>query len=504
MKKLNFILAGALSALAVAQAFGFPAESRVFAEASPLDEAIQRKRDRMVELNQFSNDLANTIAAENRDYTNDERRDFDSWNAEFDSLREDVTRLENNIARNELVNQGLGRTVSAPAGEEDPQAPTGAAPAPQNATRAQAAAAPRRPSTPAQPRDHRTDGRWGFANAATYLTAVCNASKKSGATVDPRLIQNAPSTYGREGVGEDGGFAVPPDFRSTIISKVTGEESLLSRTDQMTTSSNSITLPVDETTPWQTSGGIQAYWEREGGQKQQSKPQLGELTVKAHKVIALVPMTDELLQDAPAMASYVNRKAPEKIDYKVSEAILKGTGVGQPLGILNSPGTIIVPGEGSQTADTVNFDNVTKMYYRMNAASRRRGVWLVNGDAEEQLARMVFPGQGNGNAIPVFLPAGGLSGQPYATLFGRPIIPMEVMPALGDAGDIVFADLTQYMSLVKGGGVKQDVSIHLFFDYDITAFRFVLRIGGQPWWNTPITGGSGTQRGFFVALGARA
>lgn len=499
MKHSKLILASALSALAVSQFFGFSAHAVVRADASPLDGAIQLKRDRMVELNQFCNDISATIAAENRDMTNDERRDFDSYTNEFDSLREDVTRLENNIARNEMVNQGLGRTV--PADNEQVQEPAPVAQA-QNQTRAQAAVR-QRTSVPAQPRQA-TDGRWGFANAAQYLTAVCNASKKSGGAVDPRLIQNAPTTYGREGVGEDGGFAVPPDFRTTIIQKVTGEESLLSRTDQMTTSSNSITLPVDETTPWQTSGGIQAYWEREGGQKQQSKPQLGELTVKAHKVIALVPMTDELLEDAPAMAAYVNRKAPEKIDYKVSEAILKGTGVGQPLGILSSPGTIIVPGEGSQTADTLNFDNVTKMYYRMNAASRRRGVWLINGDAEEQLARMVFPGQGAGAAQPVFMPAGGLSAQPYATLFGRPIIPMEIMPALGDAGDIVFADLSQYMTLVKGGGVKQDVSIHLFFDYDITAFRFVLRIGGQPWWNAPITSLNGATKGFFVKLGARA
>lgn len=500
MKHSKLILAGALTALAVSQAFGFPVDARVYADASTaVADAMQLKRDRMVELAEMSNDITNTAIAEgNRDLSADERRNLDAYTAEFDGLDEDLKRMESTLARTEMVNKGLGRQVPpAAGGDDEPPVQNVARP---NATRAQAAA---RASVPAQPRDNRADGRWGFANAAQYLQAVTNASKR-GSTPDPRLIQNAPTTYGREGVGEDGGFAVPPDFRSTIVQKVTGVDSLLGRTDQMTTSSNSITLPIDETTPWQTSGGIQAYWEREGGQKQQSKPQLGELTVKAHKVIALVPMTDELLEDAPAMAAYVNRKAPEKIDWKVSEAILRGTGVGQPLGILSSPGTIEIGAEGGQAADTVNFANVSKMFYRMNSASRSRGVWLVSPDVEEQLAQMVFPGQGNGNAIPVFLPAGGLSQSPYSTLFGRPIIPTEALPTLGDRGDIVFADLSQYMTLVKGGGVKQDVSIHLFFDYDITAFRFVMRVGGQPWWNTPITAASGTQRGFFVALGARA
>jgi HK97 family phage major capsid protein len=64
-------------------------------------------------------------------------------------------------------------------------------------------------------------------------------------------------------------------------------------------------------------------------------------------------------------------------------------------------------------------------------------------------------------------------------------------------------DLSQYMSVVKAGGIRQDVSIHLFFDYDITAFRFVLRVGGQPWWNAPITRQNGLSRSPFVTLAAR-
>ena len=506
--KLSPAVAIPTSPLAVASAFGVSAETRITADATPLDQAINQRRERMVELNQLCNDLSNTIAAEGREFTNDERRDFDAYEREFASLEEDVARMEQTIARNAQMNAVQNRAAEPnPAAADATNAADAEAVATarsQNATRAQANAAQRRTnSVPAQPRDHRAAGNWGFNSMGQYLNSVLTASRQGG-TVDPRLIQNAPTTYGREGVGEDGGFAVPPDFRSQIITKVTGEESLLNKTDSLTTSSNSITIPIDETTPWQSSGGIQAYWEREGGQKQQSKPALGEVTIKAHKIITLVPMTDELLQDAPAMAAYVNRKAPEKIDFKVSEAILRGTGVGQPLGILNSPGTITVNGEGGQTADTVNYDNVSKMYFRMNAESRKRGVWIVNGDVEEQLSRIVFPGQGNGNAIPVFLPPGGISGQPYSTLFGRPIISHEAMPALGDQGDIVFADFKSYMSLVKGGGIKQDVSIHLFFDYDITAFRFVLRVGGQPWWNSPIERANGASRGFFIALGARA
>jgi hypothetical protein len=48
-----------------------------------------------------------------------------------------------------------------------------------------------------------------------------------------------------------------------IMKNVDGRRRLLSRTDQQTISGNSITYPVDETTAWQTSGGILAYWDGE-------------------------------------------------------------------------------------------------------------------------------------------------------------------------------------------------------------------------------------------------
>lgn len=487
----------AVSALAVALSFGFASAQAIVRNDAVTIESLQ---DRLLDLRDQANNLQARADAEQRDMTADENNEFSTIMNEFESVEADIARREQLALVNDRMSASAGRRTE-PAVTEEPDA--GAA-APQNRSQLSRAQNEGRRGVPASPRSQEETGKWGFRSAGEYFGAILAASKRNGA-VDPRLIKNAPTSYGSEGVGEDGGFAVPPDFRSTIISKVTGEDSLLSRTDQMTTSSNAITIPLDETTPWQASGGIQAYWEKEGGQKQQSKPQLTELTVKAHKVIALVPMTDELLQDAPAMASYVNRKAPEKIDYKVSEAIIKGTGVGQPLGILNSPGTIYIPAESGQAPDSVVMQNVMRQYYGMNSRSRARAVWLMNADAEAQLPYMQFINQGNGNAVPVYLPPGGLSGSPYATLLGRPIITHEAMPALGNQGDIVFADMSSYMTVVKTGGVRQDVSIHLFFDYDITAFRFVLRIGGQPWWNAPIERPDGqSPRGYFVGSSARA
>jgi HK97 family phage major capsid protein len=115
-------------------------------------------------------------------------------------------------------------------------------------------------------------------------------------------------------------------------------------------------------------------------------------------------VTEELLEDAPAMGAYLNRKAPEKMDFKVSDAIVRGTGVGQPLGFLNSPALVTVAAEGAQTADTVNVTNLAKMWGRLPVQSRRTAVWLMHPDAEAQLPLMSLAN------MPVYLPPGGVSG----------------------------------------------------------------------------------------------
>jgi HK97 family phage major capsid protein len=319
------------------------------------------------------------------------------------------------------------------------------------------------------------------------------------------------STYGQEQTGTDGGFAVPPEFADQIMVFVEGEDSILSRTDQFPLARNGITFPTDETTPWQTSGGILAAWEGEAGAIAQSKPQLTQKELRLRKLTCLVPVTEELLEDATAMGSYITRKAGEKLDFKVGEAIFRGTGAGQPLGFLNSGGLVSITKVSSQVANTIVGTNILQMWERMYGPYRRNAVWYVNQDAERQLMTMSILGDaGDGGTATtswgrhIFMPAGGVSGAPYATLFGRPVISTQHCGTVGDQGDVVLADMSQYVTATKSGGVESSSSIHLWFDQDTVAFKFRLRIDGQPWRNTKITPrvGSNTM-GAFIVIDAR-
>jgi HK97 family phage major capsid protein len=353
------------------------------------------------------------------------------------------------------------------------------------------------------------DPKCGWRSYGDFAMAV-RAAGSHGGQPDKRLFigetRATLSTYGAEAVGADGGFAIPPDFKSGIAGILTDEQSLLSRTDQQISSSNVFTVPTDEATPWGTSG-VRAYWEGEADAITQSKPALKANTLRLNKLAVLVPVTDELLEDAPSLGNYLNRKAPEAMRSKVDTAIVGGNGVGRPLGIINAPGTISVAKEGSQTADTINRLNIEKIWTRVYAAWRSRAVWLANQDIETELMHM-YGIDTEGTPLttwPIYLPSGGYSGSPFSTLFGRPILFTQACETLGDLGDIILADLSQYLTVTKTGGIRSDVSIHLWFDQDATAFRFIMRLAGQPWWQAAMSARDGTTTySPFVTLAERA
>lgn len=482
-------------------ALGSAALSGIFNRPDPVVAAHQARQGEIVEAQQAI--LARAEAENNRELTEAEQLEITNLASEFDDLERQVTLRQRVHAQAQVVNggaaEGQGRQTDADdldgaaAGGDPPARITnqgGARPAAGAAARA---AAPRVTAR----------GNGGFDNLGVFAHAVRMASMRGG-EIDARLRNAAVSTYANEGTGADGGFAVPPDFRSEIITRVFGEDSLIARTDRMQSSSNTLTLPVDMTTPWQTSGGIQAYWVAEGATKTQSKPALEEVTVKLHTLATLVPVTEELLEDAPAMDSYLRRKVPEKMDFTLSHAIVWGNGVGKPLGFMNSPALVTVAAEGGQTADTVNATNLMKMWGRMPAANRRTAVWLMHPDAESTLPGLTISDQ------PVYMPPGGLSGSQYGTLFGRPVIPHQAAETIGDLGDVMLVDLNSYMTVTKTGGgrdangIKTDVSIHLWFDQDMVAYRFTMRVAGQSWWSNSIAQRDGSNaQSPFITLAAR-
>ena len=452
---------------------------------------IEELKARLADLHETAKAVQAKADLEKRDLSDDEQGQLDDIFAEFERTERAIENLKR------LADQDAKLSAPRPRPTEPHQPRSGPDEDPQPVAQAQRA----RGSDGLQHTTLRSGGekaRWGWQTFGDFARGVQAASV--GRYVDGRLNNAALGTYSGEDSGADGGFAVPPEWRGQVMTLVNGEDSLLNRTDSQPVSGSSITFPVDETTPWQSTGGMQAYWAKEAAAQTQSKAALQPITLRLDKLTALIPVTDELLEDAPAMSNYVPNKAGQKLAFKVNDSIVNGDGAGMPLGLVNAPCAVTVSKESSQAADTIVAQNILKMYSRMPAANRNRAVWLINQDIEPQLLNLnitfrdLVGSAGIAAGAAAYLPPGGLSGSPYATLMGRPILPTEACPTLGDKGDIIFTDLGAYLTAVKGGGsgIRSDVSMHLWFDQGATAFRFTMRLAGRPWLSAPIARKNGS------------
>lgn len=346
----------------------------------------------------------------------------------------------------------------------------------------------------------------GFRNLGDFAQAVRASTPGHDAfigSVDERLInppgrQATPTNFHQEG-GTGEGYMVPPSFRDEIFDLVFVENDLTGMVDAEPTRSNSVGLGADESTPWGSSG-VQANWRAEGAQMSPSKLLTEERQVKLHELYAFVTATEELLEDAPRLNARLTRKAPEAIRWKASEAIMWGTGAGQPLGWMNGGSVVSVAKESGQSAATVVGLNVSKMYSRMLGSSIARAVWLANIDIFPQLATMTVGDQ------PIWTPpSSGFTNAPGGFLFGRPIMWSEHAQTLGTLGDLQFVDPKGYFMAHKQNGITFAESMHLYFDYNLRAFRWTFRLGGQPYLENAVSPAKGSAtKSHFVALATRS
>lgn len=345
--------------------------------------------------------------------------------------------------------------------------------------------------------------RGQFGSLGEQLQAVVRAGT-SGGVVDQRLV--AAASGANETSGAEGGFAVQTDFATELIRNVHETGVLVGRTRQRTVSSgaNSVEFnAIDETSraDGQRLGGISVHWDGEVTNPTPSQEKRRKVRLELKKLIGVYYATDDLLRDTTALQQEVSDWFEEEFGFKFDDAIINGAGGITPLGVLQSPALVTVAKEGSQAAGTILAENVEQMYARMWTRSLANAEWFINQDCWPQLFQLHHV-IGTGG-VPLFIPPGGLSGAPFGTLLNRPITPIEQCQSLGAKGDIIFADLDQYLTLDKGG-IEAATSIHVRFLQDETAFRFVLRVDGHPRWRAALTPANGTNTvSPFIALEAR-
>ena len=332
------------------------------------------------------------------------------------------------------------------------------------AAAAQNMAAPQRKTSPAAAPLKGTPGisatenskTWDFKGLGDYFGAV---NKASQGVYDPRLVKNA-TTYANEGTNADGGFLLPPDFRAGVQKLLQGPTNIFSKLDQIQTQNATITLPVDEDPDWSSQMALGASL-AENATITQVKPVFKQLQITPAKYGVVVPVTSEMLQDGTLIESYLPGKAASKVNWKLNALTYTA---------LMASGSKLATAEGAATVgQPPQLANLQNMWAALHTTYREDAVWLMNPLMETALQGFVV-----GN-FPVYMPAGGISQSPYATLFGRPVIFSEVCAAVGTEGDAILFSPRSVYAVTKPEGIRVDVDRSIGFNEDMVYYRFIVR-----------------------------
>ncbi len=376
------------------------------------------------------------------------------------------------------------------------------------------------------------DPRRGFANHREFLlSAIENAGLRDrGQVSDERLRTLAvvdkedrttgelsymlPAAFTPRGlsatVGSDeqggyadrfGGFAVPTQVMPGMLSVPFEGDPTVGRTQPLPMAAPivKINARVDKDHSTSVSGGFTVTRRPETATTSSSRSEMEQVELKASSLFGLAFATEEILVDSPiSFAAIISSGFADQFPAHLLNEKIRGKGGNEYLGFTNSPAKVSVAKETNQVADTIVANNIIKMASRCWGFGQ--AIWLANHDTRPQLAVLSIA-VGTGGVL-LYQPS-QQEGFPDM-LWGRPVFYTEYCDTVGDEGDLILVNCSQYLE-----GVYQPLqsaeSVHVRFLNHERAFKFWTRNAGAPWWRSALTPAkSAVTLSPIVTLAARA
>jgi len=213
---------------------------------------------------------------------------------------------------------------------------------------------------------------------------------------------------------------------------------------------------------------------------------------------------NELLADASdAMGTLLGRILGEGWAWYADDLMIsQGDGVGAPQALLNAPGAYPVDRLTENVVGVTDLANMMK--YLHPKAERGDAVWLV---ADEVFSTLLELSLGVGESpSATYVPASEWLKYDEANgcwrLLGLECIPHDHLPAIGSTGDVILADLSQYLV-----GKREILTVEMAaagagFIADTTDIRIRSRIDGRFWPQNTFTTAAGATVSPLVILSA--
>ncbi len=223
-------------------------------------------------------------------------------------------------------------------------------------------------------------------------------------------------------------------------------------------------------------GNISFTWTEEGRAKTKTKPSFDTLSLRCHEYSAYTEVTDVLLEDAAInMANLLVQLFQGAYWHYTDKIFLNGLGGTRPLGLMNDPGVTVIP---RVTANKVQYEDLLNMSGELPPMFDANAVWFMSKQCFNSLRK-----QKDDNNQPVIQLGQGYNdfGEGVAGYAcGYPIVMSDYKTAaLGSQGDVVLGDWKHYF-IGERSAMKLEMSKHVAFQENRTAFRATGRLGGIP------------------------
>jgi len=327
------------------------------------------------------------------------------------------------------------------------------------------------------PDDEGTDKRQA-KSFADFLLCVYRGNVK-------RLVTVYKSTKDLSGdTGTTGGYLVPEEFSNRLLQMTESASQIVPMVTTVPVGSDTGRYPALDQyiTPTAGSGqtataaGVVATATAPGATLTATDPGFEMIQWNINKVGGTTAVENELIADsAQAIEVLLTRLFGVAVRAKQEHLVLRGTGAGEPEGILNATAAV---GITPATDNTFAWADALGMKARFKPVGGspvwiiHPGIWPDIGAFESSAGGAVF--QANMQAA-----LGN-------NLLGYPIIQSEHLPQDDNAGCVLLADLSAYM-LFERQGLAIAFSEHAAFTSDKGTWRFTTRMDGQSWLKSAIT-----------------
>jgi len=419
-------------------------------------------------------DIRKVAEAEERDFTPDEEKAFDSAMADAEAAKSEIASLEKRAERFAALDKELESARNVPQARPDAAA-----------------------SIQVGQDRQSYDPNGGFRNAGDFLLSVVKFGK--GYSLDARLrpFQSAAGSDEQgEYSGSRGAFLLPVGLMPGLLSVPSQADptaDLVTRI-MMETASIKVNARTDKDHSDSVSGGLRVYRRAETQQAEASAMAMEQITLEADSLMGVAYITEELIQDSPiSVIGLLEAGFRDEFTSKELEEKLTGTGVGQFSGVLGADCLVTVDTSGA-TADAITYEQVLEM--RARCWGYGSAAWMANHSCLVQLGLIADAADRN------ILVTDARADVPD-TLLGRPLYVTEYLPELGDAGDLLLGNWSQYL-YAERQGLETGESVHVRFLENERTIKVSKRNAGAPWWRSVLTPKNGPTLSPFVVLDDRA